>query len=87
MRLANYEVVSYHSILHSKCFSISRKSAPQFLLDVYHRLNEEEDEDDVLMRSKRNIQNDDNFITDLDKQAIDQSDIIMTFLNKSKYLH
>ncbi|XP_055845986.1 protein 60A-like [Episyrphus balteatus] len=62
-----------------------RKSAPQFLLDVYHRLNDEED-DDILMRSKRDTQNHDNFITDLDKQAIDQSDIIMTFLNKNHHV-
>lgn len=63
-----------------------RKSAPQFLLDVYHRLKEEENNDDStpLARSKRDLLEQENFITDLDKQAIDQSDVIMTFLNKSK---
>ncbi|XP_055909837.1 protein 60A-like [Eupeodes corollae] len=60
-----------------------RKSAPQYLLDVYHRLNEEENGEST--RKKRDVA-DDNFITDLDKTAIDQSDIIMTFLNKNHHV-
>ncbi|TMW42304.1 hypothetical protein DOY81_012616 [Sarcophaga bullata] len=62
-----------------------RKSAPQFLLDVYHRLKEEENNDDPtpLMRPNVILQEQENFITDLDKQAINQSDVIMTFLNKN----
>ncbi|KAI8120292.1 Protein 60A [Lucilia cuprina] len=65
-----------------------RKSAPQFLLDVYHRLKEEENNDEPapLVRSKRDLQEQENFITDLDKKAIDQSDIIMTFLNKNHHV-
>lgn len=69
---------------------ICRKSAPQFLLDVYYRLKEEEDGGDYLLatgkrRHKRDVTaQEENFITDLDKKAIDQSDIIMTFLNKRK---
>ncbi|XP_037936720.1 protein 60A-like [Teleopsis dalmanni] len=62
-----------------------RKSAPQFLLDVYHRLTEEETAES-LSRSKRDLQEQENFITDLDKKAIDQSDIIMTFLNKNHHV-
>lgn len=61
----------------------SRKSAPKFLLDVYKRLSDEANEEST--RVTRSIDDDenDNFITDLDKLAIEQSDNIMTFLNKS----
>lgn len=61
-----------------------RKSAPKFLLDVYKRLNAAESEGNG--RYTRSIDDDDNdnFITDNDKEAIEQSDLIMTFLNKSK---
>ncbi|XP_039959233.1 protein 60A [Bactrocera neohumeralis] len=62
-----------------------RKSAPQFLLDVYHRLTEEENSE-APSRAKRDLEEQENFITDLDKQAIDQSDIIMTFLNKNHHV-
>lgn len=72
-------------------FFLCRKSAPQFLLDVYYRLREEEEdgENHLLATSRRRHKRDllsfeENFITDLDKKAIDQSDIIMTFLNKRK---
>lgn len=70
-------------------YLICRKSAPQFLLDVYYRLKEEEESEDDLLpstkrRHRRDLIEEDNFITDLDKRAIDQSDIIMTFLNKRK---
>ncbi|XP_073828314.1 protein 60A-like [Musca autumnalis] len=65
-----------------------RKSAPQFLLDVYHRLKEEEENDEppASVRSKRDLQEQENFITDLDKRAIDESDIIMTFINKNHHV-
>ncbi|XP_058983216.1 protein 60A-like [Musca domestica] len=65
-----------------------RKSAPQFLLDVYHRLKEEENDDEppASVRSKRDLQEQENFITDLDKRAIEESDIIMTFLNKNHHV-
>ncbi|KAI8039533.1 protein 60A [Drosophila gunungcola] len=84
-----------------------RKSAPKFLLDVYHRItaeeglshehhdhddHEEDDADEHGHRARRSadLEEEDeeeegeqkNFITDLDKRAIDESDIIMTFLNK-----
>lgn len=62
---------------------ICRKSAPKFLLDVYKRLSDEAN--DESNRSKRSSINDNNFITNVDKEAIDESDIIMTFLNKSMY--
>uniref|UniRef100_A0A1A9ULC3 Protein 60A n=1 Tax=Glossina austeni TaxID=7395 RepID=A0A1A9ULC3_GLOAU len=64
-----------------------RKSAPQYLLDVYHRLKEEENDELIAtVRSKRDLQEEENFITDLDKKAIEQNDIIMTFLNKNHHV-
>lgn len=63
-----------------------RKSAPKFLLDVYKKLNDEAN--GVAGRYTRSADTDDegeNFITDVDKAAIEQSDIIATFLNKSKF--
>lgn len=62
-----------------------RKSAPKFLLDVYKKLNEENNSGSG--RSTRSADEDEgeNFITDLDKAAIEQSDIITTFLNKSRH--
>lgn len=67
---------------------IFRKSAPQFLLDIYHRINDNENPDNQLLksRSKRDLNDEENFVTDLDKKAADDSDVIMTFLNKSEYL-
>ena len=50
-------------------------------MDVYRRLTEE---DDNPSRRIRSILDDENLITEIDKEAIDESDIIMTFLNKSK---
>lgn len=64
-----------------------RKSAPKFLLDVYKRLNDEANGiDSSHSRSTRSTDNeqDRNLITDTDKDAIEQSDWIMTFLNKSE---
>lgn len=62
-----------------------RKSAPKFLLDVYKRLNDESN--DRASRVTRSIDDDENehFITDTDNDAIHESDIIMTFLNKSEF--
>lgn len=60
------------------------KSAPKFLLDVYKRLTDEANDGHTGGRYTRDINNDDNLITDVDKEAIEESDIIMTFLNKSK---
>ncbi|XP_055633611.1 protein 60A [Toxorhynchites rutilus septentrionalis] len=67
--------------LHS---SIS-KSAPQFLLNVYDKLSAETS---ILQpRHKRSIDNDEDIIfTEADNKAIDQSDIIMTFLNKNHHV-
>lgn len=68
-----------------------RKSAPKFLLDVYKRLNDEANgiDSSTHSRSTRSTSDSDrdrNLITDTDKDAIEQSDWIMTFLNKSKIL-
>lgn len=64
-----------------------RKSAPKFLLDVYRRLSEQES-GGTGGRHTRSIDggddDDDNLITAKDREAIEQSDIIMTFLSKSK---
>lgn len=70
-----------------------RKSAPKFLLDVYRRLAEQEGGGATLAdgggggggRHARSAGTDDNLITDRDREAIDQSDVIMTFLSKSEY--
>ncbi|XP_055684451.1 protein 60A [Lutzomyia longipalpis] len=59
-----------------------RKSAPQFLMDVYRRLSE----DTERTRTVRSTDEFDNLITDQDQMAIDQSDIIMTFLNKNHHV-
>lgn len=60
-----------------------RKSAPQFLLDIYKKLTSEEEEVDN-SRVKRDINDNEIYLSPEDQYAIDQSDIIMTFLNKSK---
>ncbi|XP_058129314.1 protein 60A-like [Anopheles ziemanni] len=64
------------------------KSAPQFLLNVYDQLQQEENE--VAMNSASRIRKVrstgmDILITDADRKAIDESDIIMTFLNKNHH--
>ncbi|XP_033153243.1 protein 60A [Drosophila mauritiana] len=98
----SYEILEFLGIAerptHLSSHQLSlRKSAPKFLLDVYHRITAEEglsdqDEDDAYEHGHRSRRSADleeeegeqqkNFITDLDKRAIDESDIIMTFLNK-----
>ncbi|XP_030377767.1 protein 60A [Scaptodrosophila lebanonensis] len=94
----SYEILEFLGIAdrpsHRNNHQLSlRKSAPKFLLDVYHRISAEEGLGDNQHnehpphRSKRDVDemNEDNFITDLDKRAIDESDIIMTFLNKRNH--
>lgn len=49
---------------------------------MYKRLNDESN--GILSRPVRSIGSDENLITSIDKEAIEESDIIMTFLNKSK---
>lgn len=66
--------------LHS---SIS-KSAPQFLLNVYDKLLEESN--NVHSRQRRSTDDSDILFTDVDNVAIDQSDLIMTFLNKNHHV-
>ncbi|XP_001360218.3 protein 60A [Drosophila pseudoobscura] len=102
----SYEILEFLGIAerptHHSSHQLSlRKSAPKFLLDVYHRITEEEglggghtDDETVHshrskrnadMSDERNADGEENFITDLDKRAIDESDIIMTFLNKRNH--
>ncbi|XP_060654571.1 protein 60A [Drosophila nasuta] len=91
----SYEILEFLGIadrpLHHRNHGLSlRKSAPKFLLDVYHRITAEEgltiDNHNDHRRSKREADdNEQNFITDLDKRVIDESDIIMTFLNKRNH--
>lgn len=91
----SYEILEFLGIadrpLHQKNHGLSlRKSAPKFLLDVYHRITSEEGlvstEHTTHSRSKRDAEEgEQNFITDLDKRAIEESDIIMTFLNKRNH--
>lgn len=63
-----------------------QKSAPKFLLDVYKRLNDEANEGNGRFTRSIDSADDNNFITETDKKAIDQSDIIMTFLNKKNHV-
>lgn len=72
--------------------SFRRRSAPQFLLDIYKRsLAEQEQEAAVAQNGGRHTRStgdegSDQLITAIDKEVIDQSDIIMTFLNKSEFI-
>uniref|UniRef100_U5EVA1 Putative transforming growth factor beta bone morphoproteintic protein n=1 Tax=Corethrella appendiculata TaxID=1370023 RepID=U5EVA1_9DIPT len=61
-----------------------RKSAPQFLMSIYKKLSDESNPDHV--RIARSVDETENLLTDEDKRAIDQSDIIMTFLNKNHHV-
>lgn len=63
-----------------------RKSAPKFLLDVYKQLNNDESNESS-GRFTRSAFDEENLITDIDREAIEESDIIMTFLNKSNFPH
>lgn len=60
------------------------KSAPQFLLNVYDKLSAEENH--AHNRQIRSTDGNDILFTEADDQAIDQSDIIMTFLNKNHHV-
>jgi len=62
----------------------SRKSAPQFLLDIYKKLTAEADGGSDESRVKRDVSDNEIYLSAADHYAIDQSDIIMTFLNKSE---
>lgn len=62
-----------------------RKSAPKFLLDVYKQLSDEANGGNGRYARSADSDEGENFITDIDKRAIEQSDIIMTFLNQSKH--
>lgn len=61
-----------------------RKSAPQFLLDIYNKLTTQES--DEIERVKRDTSENEVYLSPADEYAIDQSDNIMTFLNKSEIL-
>ena len=52
------------------------------MLDIYKKLKTAEDGEEN--RTKRDVSEKDVFLSAADQYAIDQSDIIMTFLNKSK---
>lgn len=68
------------------CFNVFfSKSAPQFLLNVYDKLSS--DTSNNHNRHVRSADDVDVLFTEADNKAIDQSDIIMTFLNKSKCIH
>ncbi|XP_055541875.1 protein 60A-like [Wyeomyia smithii] len=67
--------------LHS---SIS-KSAPQFLLNVYDKLTHEGSLS-AHARHARSADDEDILFTEADNKAIDQSDLIMTFLNKNHHV-
>ncbi|XP_065084088.1 protein 60A [Ochlerotatus camptorhynchus] len=54
-----------------------RKSAPQFLLNIYHKFSEQVNEGSG-RRAKRSA----DYFTIADERAIEASDVIMTFLNK-----
>lgn len=70
------------TILHDQTSHIFRKSAPQFLLDIYKKLKTAEDGEEE--RVRRDVSSNEVFLSAADEIAIDQSDIIMTFLNKSE---
>uniref|UniRef100_A0A182M0U6 Protein 60A n=1 Tax=Anopheles culicifacies TaxID=139723 RepID=A0A182M0U6_9DIPT len=64
------------------------KSAPQFLLNVYDQLQQEENDavgGGAAHTRKVRSTDLDILITDADRKAIDESDIIMTFLNKNHH--
>ncbi|XP_035785389.1 protein 60A-like [Anopheles albimanus] len=72
------------------------KSAPQFLLNVYDQLQQDVEEEEekgnggtggfARSRKVRSISSSsDILITEADRKAIDESDIIMTFLNKNHH--
>lgn len=67
-----------------------RKSAPQFLLDIRRRMMEEQEMEggssaNATSRTIRSADDPDVEGQELIKNVIDESDTIMTFLNKRKY--
>ncbi len=73
-------------LIHQLIFALffCRKSAPQFLLDIYKKLSSKEEDENGNIRTKRDINDNEIYLSPEDQSAIDESDIIMTFLNKSK---
>ncbi|XP_053698501.1 protein 60A-like [Sabethes cyaneus] len=61
-----------------------RKSAPQFLFNIYRKFSAEAADGDQAKRSrsKRNTVYNRNLFTIADERAIEESDVIMSFLNK-----
>ncbi|XP_053678525.1 protein 60A-like [Anopheles nili] len=59
-----------------------RKSAPQFLLNIYHKFTEESNGGGRSGRRKR-FADGSNLFTIADERAIGESDVIMSFLNKA----
>ncbi|XP_019532466.3 protein 60A [Aedes albopictus] len=60
-----------------------RKSAPQFLLNIYLKFSEEVNEERRSRRIARNaLYSNSDLFTEADQRAIEESDWIMTFLNK-----
>lgn len=57
-----------------------QKSAPKFLLDIYKQLDDEIHH--IAGRYKRSIGNGRNVFTEVDRELIDESDNILTFLSK-----
>lgn len=64
--------------------SSMRKSAPQFLLNVYDKLST--DTNKAYSRKTRSADDASILFTEADDRAIDQSDIIMSFLNKNHHV-
>lgn len=53
-------------------------------MDVYKKLTNEEEDENGKSRIKRDTSDNEIYLSPEDQNAIDQSDIIMTFLNKSE---
>lgn len=62
----------------------SRKLVPKFLLKIYQRLSEDDDEQLHLKQNRLNDENDG--FTDEHARIIEMSDTIMTFVNNRKYI-
>lgn len=53
-------------------------------MDIYKKLTTEQEDENETDRVKRDINDNEIYLSPEDQYAIDESDIIMTFLNKSK---
>ncbi|XP_058066957.1 protein 60A-like [Anopheles bellator] len=60
-----------------------RKSAPQFLLNIYHKFDEESNDVPRRRRKRSAAIGGNSLLTIADERAIGESDIIMSFLNKA----